>query len=140
MVFGRLNFQTVGCGRVITQRQRRDWFSPPLCLCKYSCPCHTEVPSKQTPTPRHFTTLSSPTASSPNSFTAINHTLRYIRRTHLKAQPETLKSHERSNTIPHSEKFSEDVPMCRWTNRPRRFEGPAFEDETTTKSRDVCNQ
>jgi len=44
--FGRLNFQTVGWGRLITQRQRRDWSSPPLCLCKYSCPCHTEVPSK----------------------------------------------------------------------------------------------
>jgi len=46
MVFGRLNFQTVGWGRVVKQRQRRDWSSPPLCICKYGCPSHTEVPSK----------------------------------------------------------------------------------------------
>jgi len=46
MVFGRLNFQTVGWRRVITQRQRRDWSRPTLCLCKYSCLCHSEVSSK----------------------------------------------------------------------------------------------
>jgi len=46
MVFGRLNFQTVGWGRIITPRQRRDCSRPPFCLCKYNCLCYSEVPSK----------------------------------------------------------------------------------------------
>jgi len=79
-VFGWLNFQTVGWRRVITQRERRDWSSPPLCLCKYSCPCHSKFQANKHPRLATSPHSVGPTASSPNSSPAKNHKLRYNRR------------------------------------------------------------
>jgi hypothetical protein len=137
----------IGWGRVIKQRQRRDWSSPPLCLGKYGWLPFSHSSSKQINThasPLHHTQQARPPApvTPPRPKTTHWATTGSFRdrRTHPQTQPKTLKSHERNNTIPHSEKCSEDVTICRWANCHRRCEAFAIEDETNTKFRDVYNQ